>query len=96
LDLVNRLRQWLDDVLPHAATENGLLKAVHAFFQICRVSRLKVHALKTNIFMKEATFCGRIFNENGMRFHPSQFETLTTVRRPEKDCDMLQFTCSLN
>jgi hypothetical protein len=46
--------------------------------------------------MKVATFCGRIFNENGMRFHPSRFETLTTMQRPEKACDLLQFTSALN
>jgi RNase H-like domain found in reverse transcriptase len=46
--------------------------------------------------MKEATFCGRIVNENGMRFHPSRFETLTTMQRPEKACDLLQFTSALN
>jgi hypothetical protein len=94
-DLVNLL-QLLDDFLLHAATENGLLKALCAFFQICREYGLRVHALKTNVFMKEATFCGRIFNENGMRFLPSRFDSLTTMQRPDKDCDLLQFTSALN
>jgi hypothetical protein len=80
----------------YAATENGLLKALRAFFQTCREYGLKVHALKTNVFMKEATFCGRIFNENVMRFHPSRFETLATMQRPAKACDLLQFTSALN
>jgi hypothetical protein len=53
--LVNRLLQRLDEVLLHAATENGLLKALRTFFQVCREYRLKVHAFETNIFMKEAT-----------------------------------------
>jgi hypothetical protein len=38
-DLVNRLLQWLDEFLLHAATENGLLKALRAFFQNCREYR---------------------------------------------------------
>jgi Reverse transcriptase (RNA-dependent DNA polymerase) len=41
-DLVNRLLQWLDDFLLHAATESGFLKALRAFFQICREYGLKV------------------------------------------------------
>jgi hypothetical protein len=57
---------------------------------------MKVNALKAEIFMKEATFCGRIFNENGTRFRPSRFEALSTIQRPDKPYDLLQFTSALN
>ena len=95
-DLMDKFLQWLDDFLLHAKTEEELLRALRAFFDICREFGLKVHALKTELFAKEATFCGRVFDQNGMRFHPSKFEALKSMQRPELAADLLQFTFALN
>lgn len=88
--------QWLDDFMLHAKTEEELLGALKAFFGTCQKYGLKVHALKTDLFGREATFCGRVFDKDGMRFHPSKFEALRSMQRPELAADLLQFSFALN
>jgi RNase H-like domain found in reverse transcriptase/Reverse transcriptase (RNA-dependent DNA polymerase) len=94
--LRHRLLQRLGGFLVHAQTEDELLQALHAFFTVCRTYGLKVHALKTELFSTRATFCGRIFDKDGTRFHPSKFEALQSMQRPELACDLVQFTCVVN
>jgi hypothetical protein len=94
--LRHRLLQWLDDILVHAQTEDELFQALHAFFTVCRTYGLRVHALKTGLFSTYATFCGRVFDKDGIRFHRSKFDALQSMQRPELACDLMQFTCALN
>lgn len=95
-DLIARILQWLDDFMLHAATEDELLMALRAFFSVCREHRLKIHALKTEIFATSATFCGRVFDKDGMRYHPSKFEALRSMQTPELAVDLQQFLFALN
>lgn len=67
-----------------------------AFFSVCRKYNLKVHAKKTSLFSTSATFCGRVFDRDGMRFHPRKFEALKTMQCPEFARDLPQFTSALN
>ena len=94
--LLGRILQWLDDFMLHAATEEELLTALRAFLTVCREHRLKIHALKTEIFATSATFCGRVFDKDGMRYHPSKFEALRSMQTPELAVDLQQFLFALN
>lgn len=71
--LQSKFLQWLDDFMMHTKTEEELLEALRTFFGVCRRYGLKIDALKTDVFGKEANFCGRIFDKDGIRFHPGKF-----------------------
>lgn len=66
------------------------------FFEICLEFGLKVIALKTILFAKQATFCGRIFGEEGMACNPCNFEALRAMLLPQMASDLTQFLCGLN
>ena len=95
-DLSECLLQWLDDFLLHAATEPELLERLQKFFSLCAKFGLKVHPTKSHLFMKEAHFCGRIIDGDGVRFDPRRLETLLSMSPPERGNELQQFICAAN
>jgi len=95
-DLIDCLLQWLDDFLIHAKTEEDLLKHVRQFFSQCRKFGLKVHAQKSHLFLRQAGFCGRMIDGEGVRFDPRRLDTLLHMKPPQQAGDLQQFLCASN
>lgn len=93
---IRRLLQWLDGFLIHAENEGELLQHLSRFFELSRRLRLKLHAEKIELFLKQATFCGRIIDSRGVRFNPRKLDTLLNMKTPEFAADLQQFLCAAN
>lgn len=79
---IDRVAQWLDDFLLHAQSEEQLLKYLELSLKQCREYGLKLQARKCELFLKEATFCGRAINWNGVRYSSKDLDTLLSMRKP--------------
>ena len=90
-ELGDSLKQFIDDGLAHASTEKRLLEILSRYFAICKIYRLKVSVKKTECFLKEANFCGRIVSENGIKFDPKSRGQLLDMKLPTTGGDLLQF-----
>lgn len=93
---VPRLLQWLDDFLLHADSEQQLLDSVDQFLGICAEHGLKIHAEKTELFLREARFCGRVLSRDGLKFDPRHFESLLQMQSPKMGGDLQQLLCATN
>ena len=93
---IDKMLQWQDDFLLHEQSENGLLNNIERFFKLCREHGLKHHAQKTKLFMREAKFCGRVIDADGVRYDPRGLDALMYMRRPVMASDLQQFLCATN
>ena len=91
-----KLLQWLDDFLLHARTETELLKYPQSFLTVCKQYGFKVHAKKSQLFLREAQFCGRLISATGVRFEPRHLEALENMRTPQPGSDLQQLLCATN
>ena len=80
-ELRDNFKAWIDDFMIFAEDEKHLLRVLRRFFEICRKRRLIVSLPKSDFFLTEATWCGRIIDTDGVRFNPSNLSGL-------KDCDL--------
>jgi hypothetical protein len=90
------LKSFLDDYLLHCRTEAELLRTLRQFLCICRRYRLKISPLKTEGFLRRATFCGRLISEDGVQFDPKGLQTLKDMQTPETGADLYQFISAMN
>jgi RNase H-like domain found in reverse transcriptase/Reverse transcriptase (RNA-dependent DNA polymerase)/Integrase zinc binding domain/Integrase core domain/Aspartyl protease len=90
------LKSFLDDYLLHCRTEAVLLRTLRQFFCICRRYRLKISPLKTECFLREATFCGRLISADGVKYDPKGLQTLKDMQTPETGADLYQFISAMN
>lgn len=93
---IDKLIQWLDDFLFFAGNETELLDNIEEFLGLCETYNLKVHARKFSLFKISAEFCGRLIDEDGVRFQPRHLEALMNMRTPEFAADLQQFVCASN
>jgi hypothetical protein len=87
--------QWLDDILFHASTEQGLLDVISRFFLMCRDLGLFLHSSKCELFARETTFCGLRLSSAGTTFDPRRLAALRTMSLPLSGGDLQQFVCAL-
>ena len=87
---------WLDDGLIHAQTWEEFLRLVKFFFTKCREAGLYLNPKKCTLFAQEVTWCGRVINDKGVRFHPRQLKPLQEMASPQTAADLQQFICATN
>lgn len=90
-ELCEALKTFIDDGLAHTKTEEERLVVVRKYFEICKKYRLKVSVLKTECFLREAHFVGRIVNEDGVRYDPKGMRQLLDMKLPNTGQELLQF-----
>lgn len=56
--------------------ETDLLTIIQSFFQIFRASWLVISLPKSDLFLTEVFWYGRLFNLDGMRFNPKNLPEL--------------------
>jgi hypothetical protein len=87
---------FMDDFLTHCEDEDHLVQVIRAIFNVCRQKRLKLSALKTDAYLKEAHFCGRLISEDGVRFDPRRFDALKKMNTPTMAGELCQFLFAAN
>lgn len=60
----------MDDIMCHASTVAGLLKAIRQLFGIMSTCNLKLHTGKCTLFANEFHWCGLLLSADGIRFDP--------------------------
>ena len=65
---MDKMLQWIDDFLIYATSEQELLDNMETIFTVCEEVNFRVNAKKSNFYIKEAKFCGKIFSDTGIRF----------------------------
>jgi transposase InsO family protein len=89
------LLHWLDDVLLHHSTVEGLLDAVRQFLLLCVKLNLKLHPAKSVFFATSVRWCGRLISAEGIRYDPRRLEGLLQMEPPTSGAHLQQFICAL-
>lgn len=83
-EVSDRFLQWFDAFIMHAKNEEKLVRTLQRFFELCRQYDFKLHAKKLDIFLREAQFCGRIIDKDGIRYDPRGLKAIMEMRQPER------------
>lgn len=67
---------WLCDILGHAKTYREHLSNLQNAVEIFATRGLRLNPNECKLAPKDAQFCGRIVDGNGMRFHPRNYNAL--------------------
>lgn len=94
--LYRSLLIWMDDLLGYAKTIDELYDALGQILSVCRQYGLKLNAKKCKIFTQSTTFCGKIYNKNGMKQDPEKVKALQEMPEPTTAGQLQQFLCSVN
>ena len=95
-DHIDRILQWLDDLLGHASTVKELLELLRQFFAICKEFGMKLHAKKCQFFKKEVVWCGRLISGDGIKYDPRNLSGLISMQPPTNGAELQQFVCASN
>lgn len=77
LELKEQFKAWIDDFMLYAPSEADFLQILRKFFDICRERRLIVLLPKSDFFLSEVSWCGRVIHAQGVRLHPKNIAGLT-------------------
>lgn len=92
--LRSNVKAWIDDFLLFSETEKLLPTLMTNFLKICRENNLKASIKKSTFFAKSVKWCGRIWSEIGVKFHPSNAEGLCNMTNPKTASELSQlFNC---
>ena len=87
---------WIDDILTHSATCQGLLESLSHCFRCCRNHKIRLSARKCDLFLESVTWCGRQISSKGIGYDPQYIQGLIDLDFPETVGDLQQYICSLN
>ena len=87
---------WIDDLISHAFTWQQDLQQLIFLLDLALRYRYKFDPTKTELFLFEVTFCGKIVDGDGIRFHPSNFDTLQNMPMPRTAQELAQFYHAAN
>ena len=87
---------WLDDILLHHHTADGVVQAIKDLVEVFANHNLKHHSRRCVQFSKDIRWCGRIVSYAGIRYDPSRLEGLLSREPPTTGPDLQQFLCALH
>ena len=95
-ELRENFKAWIDDFMIFAKDEVHLLGILRKFFSICRKRRLVVSLPKSDFYRKEAYWCGRIIDANGIRFNPKNISGLQNCDTPRTAGELCEYVHGVN
>ncbi|KAJ8575615.1 hypothetical protein ON010_g3595 [Phytophthora cinnamomi] len=87
---------WIDDLLLFADTIAEHLSVLEKLFDLVHQFGLKLSLKKPSLYQQSVTWCGKIFDQNGIRHDPKRIEGLTAMPQPRKVGQLPQFICATN
>lgn len=94
-DILDNVLYWLDDVLVHHKTIEGLLDTLERLFGIFKEYKLKLRPEKCCFFATTIRWCGRLLSKSGIRFEPRCIEGIRKMELPKNVPNLQQFLCAL-
>lgn len=95
-ELKENFKAWIDDFMLFAPSEDDLLRILRRFFEICRKRRLIVSLPKSDFYLSEVTWCGRIIDAQGVRFHPKNIDGLSGCEPPRSAGELCEYVHGVN
>ena len=87
---------WLDDVLIAASSEQELLSLLDQFLGLCVQHNLLLSPKKSELFLREVRFCGRLISAEGVKLDPKNHAALLNMSTPKIGGELQRFICALN
>ena len=94
-DLCSELEIWIDDILGHSVTADSWLRLLDKVLARAQDRGLLLNAEKCELFLKEATFCGRIYTPDGVRQDPSRIKQLVDLPYPRTAKDLMKWMLAI-
>jgi len=96
-DLLNKgCILYIDDILVMGATEEMFVRNWLLVLTRLHSVGLKVSALKTRFYTKQAKYCGRIFTAEGASFDPALITSVTSMSPPTKASELRKYLATTN
>ncbi len=80
----------------YARDEEHLLRILRRFFEICRARRLIVSLPKSDFFLNEVSWCGRLIDKQGVRFNPGNISGLKDAEPPRTAAELCEYVHGLS
>jgi Reverse transcriptase (RNA-dependent DNA polymerase) len=87
---------WIDDVLVFADTVDELFDVLELMFKLLNEYGLKLSPKKSEVFLTQVKWCGRIIDADGIRHDPERIEALCNIPEPATAAELQQFICASN
>ena len=94
--LYEKVLLWIDDLLMFVDTLDDYFTTLRAIFDILDAHNLKLHAKKTQLFLREVKWCGKVYNGDGVAHDPERRAGVTSLRPPSNVGELQQFICAVN
>lgn len=94
--LRGNLKAWLEDFILYANNEDHLLEILRHFFEICHSERLVISLQKSDFFLVEVSWCGRLINKEGIRFNPNNLYGLKDSDPPRTASELCEYVHGVN
>ena len=96
IELKENLKAWLDDFMLCARDEEHLLCLLRRFSEIFRTRRLIVSLPKSDFFLNEVPWCGRLIDKHGVRFNQSNISCLKDAEPPCTAAELCEYVHGLS
>ena len=90
------LKAWIEDFMLFTTNDSHLLRLHRRFFEICRDRRLIISLPKSDFYLSEVTWCGRIIDSEGFRFHPKNIAGLSNGDPPRSAGKLCEYVHGIN
>ena len=87
---------WIDDLLAFASDVDSLFDALEKIFARLREYNIKLNPMKTDLLLREVSWCGRLISAMGTRFDPALIQGLVDLELPRTAAELQQFLCAAN
>lgn len=95
-ELKDNFKAWIDDFMLFASREADLPRILRQFFNICRTRRLVFSLPKSDFYLSKFTWCGRIIDAKGVRFHPKNIAGLSNCDPPRTAGELCEYVHGAN
>ncbi len=80
----------------YARDEEHLLRIIRRFFEKCRTRRLIVCLPKSDFFLDEVSWCGRLIDKGGVCFNPNKISGLKDSGPPRTAAEICEYVHGLS
>ena len=94
-DLLNDVLYWLEDILLHYKTIDGVLKSMENLFSMFKDRNLMLHPEKCCFFATSIRWCGQLLSSAGVMFYPHRIDGIQKMQPPTTGANLQQFFCAL-
>lgn len=93
---LKNIAAWIDDVLQWATSWESFVNIQRKFFQRMALTGMKLNVKKSELFLPEIEWCGRIISTNGIRHSTKRINAISNLPVPKMADELQQLLCGVN